>query len=54
MPGAVRGDGTSHGCDYAWYADKDGHGTHTSGTIAALRNGQAVVGVSAEGANIYQ
>lgn len=35
------------------YNDGNRHGTHTSGTIAALRNGQGVVGVSAEGAQVY-
>jgi hypothetical protein len=29
------------------------HGTHTSGTIGALRNGHGVVGVSSEGAQVY-
>ena len=29
------------------------HGTHTSGTISALRNGRGVVGVSSEGAQLY-
>lgn len=35
------------------YNDGNRHGTHTSGTIAAMRNGQGVVGVSAEGAQVY-
>lgn len=38
---------------YTWYEDANKHGTHTSGTIAAMRNGQGVVGVSAEGAQVY-
>lgn len=38
---------------YNWNEDQHGHGTHTSGTIAALRNGRGVVGVSPEGAHMY-
>ncbi|WIA30248.1 hypothetical protein OEZ86_000338 [Tetradesmus obliquus] len=53
MPGAVRTDGTVHACRYNWFEDHDSHGTHTSGSIAARRNGQGIVGVSAEGANMY-
>lgn len=33
--------------------DATGHGTHTSGTIAALRNRRGVVGAAAEGAQLY-
>lgn len=36
------------------FAAQHGHGTHTSGTIAALRNGRGVVGVAPEGAHLYQ
>jgi subtilisin family serine protease len=36
------------------FAPQHGHGTHTSGTVAALRNGRGVVGVAAEGAHLYQ
>lgn len=53
-PGAVRADGTVHACRYNWFEDVDSHGTHTSGSIAARRNGAGIVGVSAEGANMYQ
>ncbi|KAF8057098.1 rpsL [Scenedesmus sp. PABB004] len=38
---------------YQWSNDQSGHGTHTSGTITALRNGRGVVGVAPEGAHLY-
>eukprot|EP00775_Hariotina_reticulata_P011209 gene11209-11359_t len=53
-PGHVRLiTGTPHYCSYSWYNDIEGHGTHTSGTIAARKNGKDIVGMSAEGAQIY-
>ncbi|KAF6253799.1 peptidase S8/S53 domain-containing protein [Scenedesmus sp. NREL 46B-D3] len=54
MPGFPDGD-TSQPFRYCynWYEDANRHGTHTSGTIGALRNGRGVVGVSSEGAQVY-
>lgn len=54
MPGFPNGDTSQpfRYC-YTWYEDANRHGTHTSGTIAAMRNGHGVVGVSAEGAQLY-
>ncbi|WIA20356.1 hypothetical protein OEZ85_006187 [Tetradesmus obliquus] len=54
MPGFPDGDTSQpfRYC-YTWYEDANRHGTHTSGTIGALRNGRGVVGVSSEGAQLY-
>lgn len=38
---------------WQWNADSSGHGTHTAGTVGAVRNGLGVVGVAAETARIY-
>lgn len=54
IPNTVRPGGNSTKCIYNWYDDTMGHGTHTSGTIGAMRNGKGIIGVSAEGAQIYQ
>jgi subtilisin family serine protease len=37
-----------------WDEDTEDHGTHVSGIIAAMRNAKGVVGVSPEGANLFQ
>ncbi|KAF8057743.1 ALG10 [Scenedesmus sp. PABB004] len=52
-PGVPHSDGTPAQCTNEWSADQNGHGTHTSGTIAARRDGRGIVGVSAEGAQLY-
>jgi subtilisin family serine protease len=36
-----------------WNQDSFSHGTHVAGVIAAMRNAKGVVGVSAEGANLF-
>lgn len=48
--GGVAGEGA---CPYRWDEDLVGHGTHVSGTIGAMKNGQGVVGVIPGGADIY-
>lgn len=50
----MRRNGNATKCIYNWWDDTMGHGTHTSGTIGAMRNGKGIYGVSAEGAQIYQ
>lgn len=54
VPNTVRPNGNATKCIYNWWDDTMGHGTHTSGTIGAMRNGKGIIGVSAEGAQIYQ
>ena len=41
--------GTSDSGTGNWYEDESGHGTHVAGTIAALANGEGVVGVLPNG-----
>jgi serine protease len=40
-------------CPWAWNEDEAGHGTHVTGTIAARRDGDGVVGVASNGAHVY-
>jgi hypothetical protein len=54
VPKTLRVDGTNTSCKFPWSKDWSSHGTHTSGTISAQRNGRGIVGVSAEGAQLYQ
>lgn len=41
------------GCPFKWSEDYVSHGTHVAGTIAAKRDGQGVIGVIPEGAELY-
>ncbi|WIA12437.1 hypothetical protein OEZ85_012474 [Tetradesmus obliquus] len=53
----TRPNGTPYSCQTSYNVTATSmvgrHGTHTSGTVAAARNGRGVVGVSAEGALLY-
>ena len=42
-------NGTNDSGTGLWYTDENGHGTHVAGTIAALANGEGVVGVLPNG-----
>lgn len=53
VPKTIRADGTNTSCKFPFSKDWSNHGTHTSGTIAAQRNGKGIVGVNAEGALLY-
>ncbi|KAF6262151.1 peptidase S8/S53 domain-containing protein [Scenedesmus sp. NREL 46B-D3] len=53
MPKSLRADGTITSCKFPWSKDWSSHGTHTSGSIAALRNNRGIVGVSAEGSQLF-
>jgi hypothetical protein len=54
VPKQQRADGTNTSCKFPWSKDWSSHGTHTSGTIGAQRNNRGIVGVSAEGAQLFQ
>jgi subtilisin family serine protease len=41
------------GCPFTWSGDMISHGTHVTGTISARRNGEGVVGVIPDGAEVY-
>lgn len=51
MAGEPGGDPATN--EVAWNRDRDGHGTHVTGTIVAANNGLGVVGVSPGKARIY-
>lgn len=53
VPKSLRVDGSNTSCKFPWSKDWSSHGTHTSGTIAAARNSRGIVGVSAEGAQLF-
>lgn len=41
------------GCPFAWSQDLLGHGTHVAGILAARQDGQGVMGVIPQGAELY-